>query len=125
MSTKVGLVALVATPSARTRPCTNTVLPAPSSPLSATTSPGPSVAPSRAPAASVSSGDVVVSSAPMGEPTECLAQRVDDVAGDERLFADALGGDVAGETMQIDCGRGGARGVDPPREQRADDAGQH
>src|SRR5881392_1828897 len=82
-STKVGLVAPLVTPSARTSPCTKTVLPAPSSPVSATTSPGPSVAPRRSPAASVASGEVVVSLARIREPTERLGERLDEVARDQ------------------------------------------
>src|SRR5207253_1307732 len=74
---------------------------------------------------SISSARLVVSSAPIGEPAERLAQRVDDVVGDERLFAHALGGDVPGEAVQIDAGRRRLRRVDAAREQRAEDPGQH
>src|SRR3954454_12870667 len=56
---KVGLVTLAVTPRARHAPRTKVVLPAPSSPLTSTTSPGPSPAASRAPAASVSSGELL------------------------------------------------------------------
>src|SRR6476469_1245411 len=56
---KVGLVTLAVTPSARQAPRTNVVLPAPSSPLTSTTSPARSPAASRAPAASVCSGELL------------------------------------------------------------------
>src|SRR5205085_3691265 len=81
--------------------------------------------PRRAPAAAVSSGEVVVRSTPIGEPAERLAQRADDIAGDERLFAHALGGDVPGEAVQVDTSRRRLRRVDPAREQRPEDAGQY
>src|SRR3954452_131199 len=55
----VGLVTFAVTPSARQAPRTNVVLPAPSSPLTSTTSPGSSSAASRAPAASVCSGELL------------------------------------------------------------------
>src|SRR3954449_2867097 len=55
----VGLVTFAVTPSARQAPRTNVVLPAPSSPLTSTTSPGPRSAASRAPAASVCSGELL------------------------------------------------------------------
>src|SRR5439155_5033081 len=55
----VGLVTGTVTPSARQAPRTNVVLPEPSSPLTSTTSPGASASASRAPAASVSGGELV------------------------------------------------------------------
>src|SRR3954452_14058608 len=55
----VGLVTFAVTPRARAAPRTNVVLPAPSSPLTSTTSPGSSSAASRAPAASVSSPELL------------------------------------------------------------------
>src|SRR5437870_12533737 len=80
----------------------------PSSPTRATTSPGPSAAASRSPAASVCSALVVRSSVVVAtEPLERLGERRDDIAGDQRLFADALGGDVASEPLQV---RGGLDG---------------
>src|SRR3989449_1240136 len=117
-SRKVGLVAPLVTPSARTSPCTKTVLPAPSSPVSATTSPAPSVAPRRSPAASVASGEVVVSLARIREPTERLGERLDDVARDQRLFPHPLRRDVAGEAVQVDGARRRTRGVDAAGEQQ-------
>src|SRR5256712_8650886 len=124
--TKVGLVARVVAPSPRTPPWMKQVFPAPSSPTRATTSPGPSAAASRSPAASVCSALVVRSSVVVAtEPLERLGERRDDIAGDQRLFADALGGDVAREPVQVDGGlegraprhparQGGAR--DPPQD---------
>src|SRR5215213_10926684 len=58
---KVGLVTGPVTPSARSAPRTNVVLPAPSSPESSTTSPGRSSRASSAPSASVSAADAVCS----------------------------------------------------------------
>src|SRR4051794_20207313 len=55
----VGLVTFAVTPSARQAPRTNVVFPAPSSPLTSTTSPGSSVAARRAPAASVCSAELL------------------------------------------------------------------
>src|SRR3954452_9358126 len=56
---KVGLVTFAVTPSARHAPRTKVVFPAPSSPLTSTTSPARSSAASRAPAASVCSGELL------------------------------------------------------------------
>src|SRR3954452_6144003 len=56
---KVGLVTLAVTPSARQAPRTRVVFPAPSSPLTSTTSPARRPAASRAPAASVCSGELL------------------------------------------------------------------
>src|SRR3954468_19928042 len=56
---KVGLVTFAVTPSGRHAPRTNVVFPAPSSPLTRTTSPASSSAASRAPAASVCSGELL------------------------------------------------------------------
>src|SRR2546425_9078184 len=123
--TKVGLVARVVAPSPRTTPWMKQVFPAPSSPTRATTSRGPSAAASRSPAASVCSALVVRSSVVVAtEPLERLGERRDDIAGDQRLFADALGGDVAREPVQVDGGlEGGAwrhaarqEGAEDPRE---------
>src|SRR2546428_65519 len=116
--TKVGLVARVVAPSPRTTPWMKQVFPAPSSPTRATTSPGPSAAASRSPAASVSAALVVRSSVVTAtEPLERLGERRDDIAGDQRFFADALGGDVAREPVQIDGAlEGGAERVHVARE---------
>src|SRR5437016_954644 len=114
--TKVGLVARVVAPSPRTSPWMKQVFPAPSSPTRATTSPGPSAAASRSPAASVCSALVVRSSVVIAtEPLERLGERRDDIAGDQRLFADALGGDVAREPVQVTGARAEAVGVDRHR----------
>src|SRR5437870_559237 len=132
--TKVGLVARVVAPSPRTSPWMKQVFPAPSSPTRATTSPGPSAAASRSPAASVCSALVVRSSVVIAtEPLERLGERRDDIAGDQRLFADALGGDVAREPVQVDgglegrAGRHAARqeGAEDPREDIAGPAARH
>src|SRR2546426_3948016 len=132
--TKVGLVARVVAPSPRTTPWMKQVFPAPSSPTRATTSPGPSAAASRSPAASVCSALVVRSSVVVAtEPLERLGERRDDVAGDQRLFADALGGEGAGEPVQVEGGReGGAwrhaarqEGAEDPREDIAGPAARH
>src|SRR5213596_1635908 len=89
--TKVGLVARVVAPRPRTSPWMKQVFPAPSSPTRATTSPGRSVAASRSPAASVSSGLVVESSVvTVTERLERVGERRDHVAGDQRFFADPL-----------------------------------
>src|SRR2546422_3567567 len=83
--TKVGLVARVVAPSPRTTPWMKQVFPAPSSPTRATTSPGPSAAASRSPAASVCSALVVRSSVVIAtEPLERLGERRDDIAGDRK-----------------------------------------
>src|SRR5207249_8806822 len=101
--TKVGLVARVVAPRPRTSPWMKQVFPAPSSPTRATTAPGASAAASRSPAASVSSALVVRSSVVSAtDPPERLGKRRDDVAGDQRLLADALGGDVAREPVEVD-----------------------
>src|SRR5438552_3968976 len=101
--TKVGLVARVVAPRPRTSPWMKQVFPAPSSPTRATTSPGPSAAASCSPAASVSSALVVRSSVVTAtEPPERLGKGRDDVAGDQRLLADARGGDVAREPVEVD-----------------------
>src|SRR5689334_18064446 len=100
MSTNVGLVAPLDTPSPRTSPCTNTVLPAPSSPVRATTSPARSVAANACPAASVCSANSARSLVSIGEPAKRLAERLHHVARDERLLAHPLGRDVAGESVQ-------------------------
>src|SRR5262249_19861945 len=98
-STNVGLVAPLVTPSARTSPWTKMVLPAPSSPLSATTSPGPSVVPRRSPAASVSSGQLVARLAVIPEPPEGFAERLAHGGRDERLLPYALRSHVASEAV--------------------------
>src|SRR5438876_8481977 len=121
--TKVGLVARVVAPRPRTSPWMKQVFPAPSSPTRATTSPGPSAAASCSPAASVSSALVVRSSVVTAtEPPERLGKGRDDVAGDQRLLADARGGDVAREPVEVD-GRleRHARGH-PAREEGAEDS---
>src|SRR5881296_2513269 len=103
IKTNVGLVARVMAPRPRTSPWMKQVFPAPSSPTRATTSPGPSPAASRSPAASVSSALAVWSSVVTAtEPLERVGERRDDVAGDQRLLADALGGDVAREPVEVD-----------------------
>src|SRR2546426_4742708 len=56
MSVKVGLVAAVDAPKPAVRPLTNCVLPLPSPPVSASTSPGLIFSANRRPKASVSSG---------------------------------------------------------------------
>src|SRR5581483_7302864 len=56
---KMGLVTGTVTPSSLHAPRTSVVFPAPSSPATSTTSPGRSVAASRAPIASVSAGPAV------------------------------------------------------------------
>src|SRR5712691_8069081 len=120
--TKVGLVARVVAPSPRTTPWMKQVFPAPSSPTRATTSPGPSAAASRSPAASVCSALVVRSSVVIAtEPLERLGERRDDIAGDQRLFADALGGDVAREPVQVDGGLEGGAGRHAARQEGAED----
>src|SRR5262245_48896833 len=108
-STNVGLVAHVVAPRPRTTPWTKQVLPAPSSPLSATTSEAASVPARRSPAAWVSSGLVLVSrvrprirSAP--ERGERIGQRLDHVARDEGFLAEARRGEVAGQAVEIDRG---------------------
>src|SRR5215470_17201024 len=102
-STNVGLVARTPAPRPRTSPCTKQVLPAPSSPLSATTAPLPSVAPSRSPAASVASAvGLTISAAAATEPREGLGDGRDHVARDQRFLAEALGGDVPGAAVQVD-----------------------
>src|SRR6516225_7846807 len=102
-STKVGLVARTLAPRPRTSPCTKLVLPAPSSPVSATTAPGPSVAPSRSPAASVAAAlGLTISAAVTTEPREGLGDGRDHVARDQRFLAEALDGDVSGAPVQID-----------------------
>src|SRR5438132_1361352 len=132
--TKVGLVARVVAPSPRTTPWMKQVFPAPSTPTRATTWPGPSAAASRSPAAPVCSALVVRSSVVIAtEPLERLGERRDDIAGDQRLFADALGGDVAREPVQVDGGlEGGAgrhaarqEGAQDPREDIAGPAARH
>jgi hypothetical protein len=55
----VGLVTFAVTPNARQAPRTKVVFPAPSSPLTSTTSPARSPDASRAPAASVCSGELL------------------------------------------------------------------
>src|SRR5207249_9735685 len=67
------------------------------------------------------------------EAVERLGERRDDIAGDQRLFADALGGDVAREPVQVDGGlEGGAwrhaarqEGAEDPREDIAGPAARH
>src|SRR3954470_22946379 len=85
---KVGLVTFAVTPNARQAPRTNVVFPAPSSPLTSTTSPASSPAASRAPAASVCSGELL-------EQAQLL-----DVIG-WRLFVGVLGkqGGQLGEVL--------------------------
>src|SRR4051795_12789832 len=75
----VGLVTFAVTPSARHAPRTKVVLPAPSSPLTRTTSPAWSCPASRPPAASVSSGELL-------EEAQLL-----DVTGVDRLLFGVLG----------------------------------
>src|SRR5215470_10017126 len=102
-STKVGLVARTLAPSPRTSPCTKQVLPAPSSPVSATTEPGPSVAPSRSPAASVAAAFGLMISAPVAtQSRESLGNGRDHVPRDQRFFAATLGRDVPGAPVQVD-----------------------
>src|SRR5215813_795116 len=101
-STKVGLVARTTAPRPSTRPCTKHVLPAPSSPVSATTAPGPSLRPSRSPAASVvSASALMISAAVAMKPLERVGKSLDEVTRDQRLFADALGRDVARASVQV------------------------
>src|SRR5256712_9287816 len=132
--TKVGLAARLVASSQRTSHWMKQVFPAPSSPTTPTTSPGPSAAASRSPAASVCSALVVRSSVVIAtEPLERVGERRDDIAGDQRLFADALGGDVAREPVQVDGGlEGGAvrhaarqEGSEDPREDIAAPAARH
>src|SRR5260370_28572387 len=88
MSTKVGLVACTVTPRPRASPWMKQVFPAPSSPTSATTSPGPSVWPSRSPAAAVSSGlRLRISAGRVGEPPEHGGEPADHPPRDKRLLA--------------------------------------
>src|SRR3954463_12247660 len=75
---KVGLVTFAVTPSALHAPRTKVVFPAPSSPLTRTTSPASSPAASRAPAASVCSAELL-------EEAQLL-----DVTGRRLLFLDML-----------------------------------
>src|SRR5262252_6369153 len=125
-STNVGLVARTLAPRPRTSPCTKQVLPAPSSPVSATTAPGPSVAPRRSPAASVAAAlALTISTAVPTEPHEGLGNRFDHVARDQRLLAHPLGGDVAGAAVQIDAREHRGGGVEPAGQERAEDAREH
>src|SRR2546428_14128499 len=113
MSTKVGLVARPGTPRPRTSPWMKQVFPAPSSPVSATTAPGPRARPSRSPAASVASGLALVMSAGAAtQPLERLGDRGHDIARDQRLFPDTLAGDVARATVQVEART--QRGPGPP-----------
>src|SRR2546429_6309235 len=119
--TKVGLVARVVAPRPRTSPRMKQVFPAPSSPTRATTSPGRSLAASRSPAASVSSALVVESSAATAtEPPERLGERRDEVARDQRLLSEALGGDVACEPVEVDGGMQRGAGGQPASEEGAE-----
>src|SRR5262245_19063888 len=108
MSTNVGLVAGARTPSPRTSPFTKHVLPAPSSPVSATTSLDFKLRPSCSPAASVSSGlrvVIVVSAAMRGpELVERLGQCRDDVSGDEPLLPHSGRRQIAGTAVQVYAG---------------------
>src|SRR3989442_6205944 len=104
MSTNVGLVAWVATPRPRTSPWMKQVLPAPSSPARATTSPASRVRPRRSPAASVSAGLRATSAASAviaREGGERLGQRGDHVARHQRLLAQARGGEISRPALQI------------------------
>src|SRR5260370_28945960 len=102
-----------------------TVLRARSAPLSATTWPAPSVAPSGSPVAWVSWAELVMSLALIREPAERLAERFDDVAGDQRLLPHALRGDVSRQPVQVDAGGRRARGAATPGGQRAADPPPH
>src|SRR3989442_722199 len=94
MSTNVGLVARTETPRPRTSPWMKQVFPAPSSPVNATTAPGPRARPRRSPASCVSSGlALAISARGATQPLERLGDRRDDIAGDQCLLPDALGGD--------------------------------
>src|SRR6476646_7348726 len=98
----VGLVTGPATPSARSAPRTNVVLPAPRSPETSTTSPGRS----DAARASVSAGEAV-SVAAIGGAT---AQRQPE--GDERHAGQRDGDDVEAGARQLRrAGRVGGRGL--------------
>src|SRR6266513_251305 len=104
--TKVGLVARVVAPRPRTSPRMKQVFPAPSSPTRATTSPGPSPAASRSPAASVSSALVVESSAATAtEPPKRLGERR---------------GEVAREPVEVDGGLQRGAGGQPASEESAE-----
>src|SRR5437867_11002938 len=95
MSTNVGLVARTETPRPRTSPWMKQVFPAPSSPVNATTAPGPRARPRRSPASCVSSGlALAISARGATQPLERLGDRRDDIAGDQCLLPDAPGGDV-------------------------------
>src|SRR5437867_7160045 len=112
MSTKVGLVARPGTPRPRTSPWMKQVFPAPSSPVSATTAPGPRARPRRSPASSVSSGRALaISARGATHPPERLGDRRDDIAGDQHLLPDALGGDVSGAPVQVYARRSEERRV--------------
>src|SRR3954468_25029718 len=102
----VGLVTGTATPSARSAPRTNVVLPAPSSPETSTTSPGRRLAASSAPARSVASGPSVIARA-QASPQRDAAQEQPE-AGDGRRDGIAAG---ARELLRRRCGlRGRGRG---------------
>src|SRR5262245_14465560 len=122
-STKVGLVARTLAPRPRTSPCTKQVLPAPSSPVSAMTAPGPSVAPSRSPAASVVSAlGLTISPLVATEPRESLGDGRDQIARDQRFLAEALGGHVPGAPVQVDGREQRRAGLEPARQKGAEHA---
>src|SRR5262249_59718658 len=122
-SRKVGLVARTVAPRPRTSPCTKHVFPAPSSPVSATTAPAPSVRPRRSPAASVSSGPAVtISVAGATELLERLRNRRDDVAGDQRFLADALRRDIPRAPLQVHARLQPGLAPQPAREKGAEHA---
>src|SRR5437867_4958040 len=123
MSSKVGLVARPVTPRPRTSPWMKQVFPTPSSPVSATTAPGPRVRPRRSPASSVSSGrSLVISARGATQPPERLGDRRDDIARDQRLLPEALGGDVSGAPMQVHARLQGGLRIHAARQEGAEHA---
>src|SRR5919109_3150259 len=105
----VGLVTGASTPSARAAPRTNVVLPAPSSPDTVTTSPGASSRARAAAIASVSSGEVEVSST-MVSSLELVSGRRSSLGCDGWM----RGKDAGSAHIEIRYGGDRGRSIAPP-----------
>src|ERR1700733_8828874 len=89
-------------------PLVMVVLPAPRSPDSISNTGGLSCAANLRPISTVSSGEreknSVSGTVPLpNELRECRRQRVNQIGGHHGCFADAFGGQIAGQPVQIDC----------------------
>src|SRR5918994_1268482 len=107
-TTNVGLVTASVTPSARSAPRTNVVLPAPRSPETSTTSPGRSAEASCAPARSVAAGPPVsLSVLTQAQAQDDAAGQHDGADGQDRRGVETGARKLRGARLRLGLGGGG------------------